>query len=887
MPSGRTSPAKIRLATSNDISPQIELQLDAPAKLGQKVRVTVFDEALFRKGPLAREYDRVFSVFIGKGTQVMPAAVRDPASLITDGENGVLLTLEAEVVDEVPKRAERKHRKWAFGAASNVRTCSPKALLLDVAFGLRDKNNEIAFGPLIRLPRSANLEIRRLVVVVSVDASSEILYSNAWRTPDFIKFNGQAGPTLLNSKAVEAAIPAQVGGLGEGTGAPAPAGRALADTDFTGTYEAFTSDKQQLAVDLPLLMVQLNLAGNAVAGWWAPPPTRITNLPHHRLPQAVPPAPIAPGTFGVLLGHFEDGEYKILWGPSDGSKDPRPEIVGASRFQPNDATGTGTLRVVSEERLELILTRGNESARFFLAMTEPTPRWSNRTRDDVVRAAARDSSRVRDEIRTHQQQPIPLVFWHMMQQDFEATGFLGRLIVLHETTTLEPPIQRIHREAISNYLLGLTGVPVHAEAVLAHFTLFSGGVGITINDITKSTYDWLRKIADDFTSRLVEGGLEPDVAVGRLPQGFIQSGVVPPVAFVYKFDFFPIGGGVKVGVVGAGAYVFDVDVSRVRLRNDVEIPNEPDDPWEKLPKKRKQMTGGFGDIGIGLGVELKFGGASNFVRQIQFKSFHNLDPGEFNEATFWVSSASAATVSALLLSAKGAESAVMILTVVTKKDGREVKSTRMVAGVEKFFVKPDPKKPTSQLVKKFKPFSANIFSLTLGKGWMFEGRGTPVEAPTTDTDPKETTGEATYNAQVFFRKNSATLEGTNLSALEEALAVERAIFVSGGGHATAAGHASPEGPDNDGLSQRRAENVIKIMTDAFAGELAVSGRAIGFGHRAALADGLQRPESLPPAERASVRGNEPAVFIQYRTVMLWVNGFPLIQVRVSKALIGN
>src|SRR5690606_32554335 len=158
--------AKIRLATTHEVSPEIELQLDAPAKAGQRVRVTVFDEDLFRTGELAKSYNRVFSVFIGASSSVVPQDVQGPASLIGDGSNGVLLTFECSVVGETPKGGERKHRKWAFGPPENVKTCSPKALLVDVALGLRNEHNEVAFGPLIRLPVARVFRMRRIVVIV-------------------------------------------------------------------------------------------------------------------------------------------------------------------------------------------------------------------------------------------------------------------------------------------------------------------------------------------------------------------------------------------------------------------------------------------------------------------------------------------------------------------------------------------------------------------------------------------------------------------------------------------------------------------------------------------------------------------------------------------------
>ncbi len=200
-----------------------------------------------------------------------------------------------------------------------------------------------------------------------------------------------------------------------------------------------------------------------------------------------------------------------------------------------------------------------------------------------------------------------------------------------------------------------------------------------------------------------------------------------------------------------------------------------------------------------------------------------------------------------------------------------------------------PSKPTPQLIKKFKPFSIMLFSMTLGYGWMQEKLPSPDRVPDPSTPPNDTLGTAEYNVQVFYRRNSATLEGTYLSALEVVVAVQRALFVSGGGRAFAAGHASPEGPDNDGLSQRRADNLIKVLTEALADDLAVSTGSFGYGHRAALNDGLTRPGTVDPNDKATlaqVRSEEQRLFPQYRTVMLWVNGLLLIRVQIGKGVIG-
>lgn len=886
---GRTLPAKIRLSTAVDVEPQIELMLDAPAKVGKTVRVTVFDEDLFRTGPLARDYNKVFSTFIGSLAPVVPEAVRDPASLIGDGKNGVLLTLEADVVDQVPKAAQAKHQKWAFGAFKNITTCNPGAdgVLVDVAFGMRDKNNEIAFGPLIRVPRSARFRMRRIVVIVAEVGSNALLYSNTWRTGEFVKQNPQASPTLLDSHAREVAIAARVGGSGEGSGAPAPAGRAPPDTDVTGFYEAFTSSSQEMGRDFPALMVQLDMAGGAVAGWWAPPPERVTGHAAHRITQPTPLPPIEAGKFGVLLGHFEDGEFKILWGPTDVSEDPRPDLVGALKTAPNAASGSGVIRVTGELRLEMTLTRGEQTARYFLAQASPAPRWSNATLDQVIARAAENSSRVRRSIRGHQQRPIPNAFWLLLQRDMVETGTLGRLIVRYESTpTNDPSTRRGLREQIANYLQGLTAIDEHNESVVAHFTLLASNIRFSIagveNDQPRSTYAWLQKIAKDFMSGQAEQNLDPETILELVPRGFREVGIAPTDLFVYKAEFFSLGAEIPLGL-GVGAYVFEVEFQRKQLRNGIERDPPAGDPWQNVKKK---LFGGFGDIGISLGPRLKAGSASNLLSDASFRSFHDLAPDRFNQADFYIISAAALTVDIALLNAQAASTAVIVMTVNSNDGG----SVRMVAGVDSTMTTPDPSKPNTQLIKKFELFNLSIASLTLGYGWMTENKPTPVRPITTETEPQQTLGNATRTFVAFFRKNSATLEGRNLSAFEEAVAIERAIFVSGGGHARAAGHASPEGPDNDGLSQRRAENVIQVLQAALGNQLAVTTQGIGFGHRAALAEGMIRPEDIAPGDnqrRALYRKQEETEFPRFRVVMLIVNGVLLIEIKAGKAVLGG
>lgn len=907
MNEGRVLPSeKLTLSAAHPNRPQVELQLDQPAEVGRIVRVTVYDKWLFqRSNPGA--FNRVFSAFAGFGEPVVPDPVRDAHSEIGDGSNGVLLSFLVEAVGEVPKYRERKYRRWAFGPPSDVVTCKPAQTLVAIAVGLRDEHNEIAYGPTIFLPRAAVRPLRHVVFVVSDPSSYEIIYSNEWRHGDFIKKNRKGTPVLVDAKAADVALPTLVGGDGEGTGAPAPAGRAQPPEDITGKYEAFVAKGYRMGETFPGLMVQINTAGNAIAGWWAPPPARVTGHGHHSIAQPALSQPLQAGEFGVLLGHFEDGAYDVKWGLSAKSVDPTPLGVGLAAAFPNARAGTGRLEILSHQRLKLTLHRGNDHTVLFLEMTEPTPRWSNATLKQVVRRAAQNSLTAKTVLTARQERPIPLAFWRVLQKDLLPTGILGRLIIEHENLSKGAggarDRQRV-RGQMSDYLLGLASVPAYADDVVAHFTLFASAMELQIQGQEKSVYDWLRGIVDDYLSGLIQRSpsMHPREILGRLEQGFVAAGVAPKHHFVYSVEFFSLGAGAGAGA-SVGAYGFDAHVRRTRVssssgRKAADVDDV--DAWDLLPKGRKEFYGLFGDIGIGLGAKLKVAGASDMLSVVKFPTFQDISPEAFSKAKFYVITAAGLKGSFALLDATTASSAVVVMTVHSRNPNGP--SVRLVAGVDQWMVAPDPTRPNTQVIRNPKDLlspSATIASLSLGGGWMQETKPSPPTHPDEKTPPEHTMtapdqpeGRAHRSLAAYFRKNSATLEGANLSALEEGLAVERSLFVSGGGRASIAGHASPEGPDNMMLSQRRADHVEQVIKESFGKRLAVSTYALGYGDRAARNEGLIRPEELPPLPAArdqwqKYREQSQGIAVHYRVVMIWVNGVLAVETRATKAVLGT
>src|SRR5690606_9618940 len=128
----------------------------------------------------------------------------------------------------------------------------------------------------------------------------------------------------------------------------------------------------------------------------------------------------------------------------------------------------------------------------------------------------------------------------------------------------------------------------------------------------------------------------PELLPTLLERGFQDVGIVPTQLFAYKAQFFSLGGGVKFGV-GVGAYAFDVHLRRLLVINGLERPPPAGDIWKQQPRERKELFGGFGDIGMSVDVlPLRVGGASNLLSEVPFSSCHDISQAEFNRASFYV-----------------------------------------------------------------------------------------------------------------------------------------------------------------------------------------------------------------------------------------------------------
>lgn len=879
MASGTTDPTTIRFATAQDEFPSLELLLFGPVTVGQLLLVTVIEENLFKHGELASLHQEAFSRFNGFGPQIMPNELNNIIPLITDGENGLLMQLALEVLGEVPAAAKPIHRKWAFSKPSSIVTCNPEQALVQLVFGVRDMDNNVQFAPeaVIRIPRVVLAKTLRLYIVVSDFETGELVYSNGLQNNPR---NRMGRPTLVSPKAPQGSFRPKVTGSGIGGGDAPPNPSVEVTDDMTGLFEAYL-DATTDAGDgvLPALLVQLNQAGRALAGWFCLPPVNITGHPHLGATRGAVPPPLSGIQHGVLLGQLTP-DAKFNWGPvPDENEDPSLFFIKSGH--------TGKLEVVSREvvgmRLKMTLRRQGNDATLFLRRVDPTPRWSAKGVESIVArvdpSAGRGgilATRIRDGIRAAQFVPVPLMFWNKLGVDMTEDGVLGKLIIDHRRTS--GAARNVARGKINNYLQALTGAERrYRELIKVNFLAKAVSVDLQIGEEIQTVYDWLTLIQKELIGD-IDKGADPRVVLESFTDpGFREMGVVPLALFEYEFEFLAAGTNVPLPKgFAAGAYLLAVKFSRSTL-----IGEETNEAWKGGKKTFTKAL--FGDIGLSLDTKLKPGPDANTPTAFVFRTAHDLDPTDFDRASFYTITGSLLSVRNTFFKARGPSSAVMVLTVPTTK-GRPAEA-QLVAGSDKWY---SPPKLTSQQFRRHdERIRFTLASVMMGWGYFIPGIQ-PVDAPPPGEVPvKEELGKALVEVTAFFRRNSATLESRSLAAVEEAFAVEKAMFVSGGGRADSIGHASPEGPDNSTLSRKRAEEIVNAAKRAFGAQFALDPvSSIGRGSVLAESEGMLKPPVLAARQREFDEQYE-VQFPRFRFVLLSIEGVPVLRVQAAQVTPGG
>lgn len=904
---GSTNPNKIILSTAMDNKPEVELFLMGPFPSNKFLRITVYDQTLFLHGALKKHFQTAFSIFNASNPrQVVPEPLHDPENLVSDGSNGVLFFMEILAQEVVPEGAAPKDQHWSFGKGVGVKECRPAKTAVEIALTMRNKDNRSIVQGSIRVPFSNKGSRRQLIIVVEDPVSHEIHFSNGWenRTKDInapgLHTRNHQGPLHVNTAAVDVALRYIIGGSGLSPGAPDIHRAEKPVRDMTGMYELFPNGSQRPGEDVPTLLVQLNQAGNSFAGWMAPVEDQVTTHAHLRLKLPPVPAPLKQGSFGVMLGFIDGGEFKFNWGLTEDSEDPAAFLMtpGAS----------GEIEQLGDGIFSITFGRGADSAAFFLRLAEPTPRWSNSTARAVVDHDAKGSDRIKKMFKGRQARPIPGAFFNLLAKDFVQGGRLAKLIVADRTIPNNNTLGagQATRGAISDYLERLLVRDEYEEVMAAYFIRITAAMQLKIDvpdkltnisaETTKTVLEWLLDIVKDQLDILVRApiSLPSDQAFGRVDPGFKRMGLCPKGSFIYRFEFFSVGAEVGPKSVKVGAYYFDVEIKRFSVsENDIERPNT-DKGWTSRGKK---MHGGMGDIGIGLEFDFKEkvtkkGRAGAPITKVDFRSFHDLAPGDINTCSYYVISTAGPSLGFNQMKLfTGASSAVVVLSV-NKKNfiGDIVNTIRMVGSVDKWMTGPDfsrlpnivlkaPKSPQEEIKIKFA-------SISMGWGWMTDDLPVPIPPPEADSPPsKKLDGRVKRSVRVFFRRNSPSLVGDSLAGLEEALAIERAVFVSGNGYVVAEGHCSPEGPDNDKLSQDRAEAAIEAVGNAFGKHLTLDPAAFGRGDKLARRSQFFKPPFLSTAQdqnKKNYPGDEGQRFADFRFIQLNVEGTLIVTIESGK-----
>lgn len=367
---------------------------------------------------------------------------------------------------------------------------------------------------------------------MSDPATHAIVFSSYWQSGALASHNQHAMSAAVDPKAVESGVGVKVGGSGEGSGAPRPGDLSKPTYELTGMYEAFLQEADRPGATWPVLMIQMNQAGNAIAGWMAPP---AAGFAHVRSEVPPVPEPLKSGQFGTFLGYFDHDAAQLHWGLTASSEDPRADLIGADWGEPDQANTApvgkiGTLVPVDELYARLVLEDAGESVTLHLRQVEPVPRWSNATRRMMIQRTASDERLAQTAVRGEQEQPLPLRVWTPVQDDMRPNGRLGSLIVQHESTT-DRDARRNLRTRISNYLSALINDDVHRSTITGYFTVLASSARFAINGIEKSVFDWLWKIAEDFLQDVTERNpsLRPLEVIGRLDRGFSIWGSIPAV----------------------------------------------------------------------------------------------------------------------------------------------------------------------------------------------------------------------------------------------------------------------------------------------------------------------------------------------------------------------
>src|SRR5690606_22931881 len=332
--------------------------------------------------------------------------------------------------------------------------------------------------------------------------------------------------------------------------------------DVSGIYEAFTDPGHAIGRHIPCLLVQLNQAGRAIAGWFTRPPVNVGGPKHLRLNIPEPPELFRDVETAVLLGQY-DGRFRFNWGLTDNLEaDPVVDSL--------DGQASGLLEVQGKV-LKMTVRRDDLQCTLYLHQQQPTSRWSSKAWQ-VLRARTLGAlhERFTYDAFLGQIRPAPLAFWNQLGMDLCADGTLGKLIIEHYAVTGTE--RDVKRSKINTYLVALTSQERYRNVMVAQFFGKAGGIALEVNGKVQTVLAWLEKIQNDHldeidrTAKSRGEPLKTEQLLARADRGFVDLGIVHKHVYLYRIEFFPVGAKLPIKGWSIGAYAAPVTITRWVLK---------------------------------------------------------------------------------------------------------------------------------------------------------------------------------------------------------------------------------------------------------------------------------------------------------------------------------
>lgn len=654
------------------------------------------------------------------------------------------------------------------------------------------------------------------------------------------------------------------------------------------------------------MIIQLCMAGQAIVGWYTPPPTfiepKLSSWPVGDLSIK----PNRAGSFVVDTRFLGDNGWTMWWDFGErfavNSKDPHQLLIDIDKF--NDKGGTkkwefGYFRIEKGGDADVIAVRfdhlSKEHDRF--KRYRPSSRIPNTLMSaipiDQITNFLEDSYLPSDLCLVEHIQPFP-PSW--IAETLNSLVGPAAASLINEWQGISPHdrIPRKLKRAKIAKQIGLTALekgnlsPAHRGALLSRIKATLMTTMHEVKGKRRSFYEW-------YTDALIEeaDSLEPKGSSSREVDSFKRLGVVPPQNQIkaYVFSYYKIDKSFNADGIHASGAAFilkirklivelDLDASGKRQYNADNVPllKNP----ELLDDESKGITFGefpnvfaglFGDVGVGIGISWDFGNpikkaspkikgaGGNILGGALFLSDYDLKADDFQLAWFRISAIKGP--SAEVGGVGSADAISSTLHEYFLKDGRSLESiaTRSLetSGLDlpKWDLIFKGKAGVKDHLEKLQhgKASATLGDFTVGFGFIVH-RGTETTRKVPLVPPKEKTGAvhgSAYGRTLFDYDKAHFRTGSDINKdgrylLECWLATMRVRFTESMGLINVDGLTSPEGSHcyNYLLSEARAHNVKQGILDAFSG--AIDPRRIVTtprGEIPALKSGLVDPPEDP------------------------------------------